>query len=155
MIKTILAQFFCPGVITDNPAKPGGYFGCNLNIARYFARGNFYLINHPNLTWIPSNDTHALTLKNAITIGSILFGRIIKNGVTYLGKYQVQGFHYVNTSIEVRTSSGFDILTCGLYFSTILLRLLRYFFTDGNQPTTPAIVQPCGKFLNILKIYIL
>lgn len=126
-------QIPCAGFLTDNPANPGGYFGCDANTVRYRNRGNFYLLNHPNLKWIQTNLTHMMTLPSLIEIGSsskFSFGRYVVNGVTYLGKFQktrrlwnfnvflliwisLVGFNYINGSNETKIQTGFDILTCG------------------------------------------
>ena len=88
-ISQKLVQNPCPGMLTDLPANPGGFYGCG-NV-RYKADGNYYLLNHPNLRWVQTTSSGMKTLPNALFIMSGLekfyFGRYVaSNNITYLGK---------------------------------------------------------------------
>lgn len=71
----------------DVSGKAGGYFGCiGVN---FKPTGNFYLLNYPNLMWVPTNSSHMTTVASPVSItGSIpfLYGRKVQDNVTYFGK---------------------------------------------------------------------
>jgi hypothetical protein len=78
----------CPGLLINNPIKPGGFYGCGS--VTYRKAGNFYLLNHPDLKWLSTNSTHISTLTTTISVNSgqrlFNYGRFMENGVPYLGK---------------------------------------------------------------------
>lgn len=86
--RKFVGQNPCPGYITDNPANPGGYFGCGKVV--YKATSNFYLLNHPKLMWVTTNATHMMTVASPIQVvggySPFFFGRYVTGGITYTGK---------------------------------------------------------------------
>lgn len=94
--------------VSDDASNPAGYYGCG--DVRNQSTGNFYLHDHPSLTWTETNAGYMNILKTPLTVttgpGDIyrnyfvrnlrdlahftkvlcLQGRAIINGVTYYGK---------------------------------------------------------------------
>jgi hypothetical protein len=76
-------------MITDDPASPGIYCGCG-NIAYFKTVNVSYLLNHPDLRWVPTNTSTMQTVPKKVEVFSegltFSFPRYVTNNVTYLGK---------------------------------------------------------------------
>lgn len=99
--------------MSDFPGKAGGSFACSSYVNAVF--GNYYLLNHANLMWIPTNNSLSNTLVVIGVSNPVLFGRVVINGTTYLGKVITQNseFVYGVPSMEVKHTGNFDVMSCG------------------------------------------
>lgn len=83
-----ISQNVVPVLLSANPKTPGGYSTCGG--AAYKVTGTYYVIDHPNLVWVSTNNTDMMTLTNALKITgvkySFFFGRVVDGNVTYPGK---------------------------------------------------------------------
>lgn len=84
-----IGQNICPVLLTNNPANPGGFITCG---GGHYKVGNlFYVIDHPNLVWVETNNTDMTSnLPNALKITGnkyvFLFGRVVEGNVSYPAK---------------------------------------------------------------------
>lgn len=54
--------------------------------------GTFYVLNHPNLTWVKTNVNDMNSVPSSFKVGYdqlFYFGRVVSNGVTYVGKVEI------------------------------------------------------------------
>jgi hypothetical protein len=127
-------QIACPGLLTDDPTKPGAYFSCVTT--NYQRDNNYYLLDHPNLEWVLTNSTDMMTLTGAIPIMNAayrnFFGRYVVNGVSHQCKvftanYQPYlGCYYIKTLTSYGLlHTDFEVLTCGKNWSNLHYRILR------------------------------
>ena len=98
--------------MTDTPGNAGGSFACNGY--NHVEKGNYYLHYHPDLLWIPTNNSHSKTLVSG-AVNPVLFGRAVTNNITYLGQVvtQYSEFFYATPSAEVKYVGNFDVISCG------------------------------------------
>ena len=132
----------CPGRLTDAPAKPGAYFACNG--AYYASTGNFYLLNHPNLMWVRTNVSNMLSVPSVLKIimasnFTLLYGRYVKNGNTYLGSGHERFSMLVLPALsnEIKAFANFDVMTCGkefhydLWILSVIFRRSSVFYNNS------------------------
>lgn len=80
----------------------------------------FYLLNHPSLTWILTNQTEMMNLPNTIKLNlgtyPYFFGRVMYNGSYRVGKVHAGngafGLWIQLVTNEIRISDLFEVLTC-------------------------------------------
>lgn len=105
-----------PGYILTNSSAAGVYVQCwTFDVKQ--TTNNFYLLNHPNLKWIPTNSSNMLNLTSSVKIpgfNDFLFGRIQHEGIYYLGKLQISHKKlYITTKTDSKSfDSGVEVLTC-------------------------------------------
>lgn len=108
----------CPGVISTNSKAPGAYMACNTEL--YDNKTAYYLANHGDLLWVPSNIITMFSASNPIRINGgqwpFMFGRALIDGRYALGKVHagndVFGFYTFTSKGEVKLTSDFEVLTC-------------------------------------------
>jgi hypothetical protein len=130
------SQTECPGFINTISSGPGCYMACSHQLM-YDKTTSFYLLNHSNLVWIPSNTTAMRTLSGAIEVGTItatpfLIGRIKSNGFWTIGKIYNGGAggydFYIHAGGKcVPYTTGFEVLSCTPLITTT---------TTTTTPTT-------------------
>lgn len=81
----------------------------------------FYMLNHPNLAWIPTNISTMLTMPNTIkminprwnlTITRVFFDNYTVVGKAHLDDLFVCFFNGYNQTRDMAISTGFDVLVC-------------------------------------------
>lgn len=107
-----------PGYILTSPASDAGvYITCTND---FKASNGFYLLEHPNLKWVPSDTTEMMSLPGTLMINPVkpyMFGRILYKGNYHIGKLHAGGGAYglwLNTPFDGQLSftTNFEVLTC-------------------------------------------
>jgi hypothetical protein len=107
------------GYILTNPSKPGVYLSCATGLI-YNKNDAYYLLNHPDLKYVPTNGTAMLTEPGVLRLNGTpwksMFGRYNYQGQYYIGKVvyeKIDGSIWFATPIgEISLKSGFEVLTC-------------------------------------------
>lgn len=82
---------------------------------------SFYLLNHPSLTWVATNNTDMMTLPNTLKLNAggswpYFYGRVMYNGSYRVGKLHAGGgafgFWVWIEPVQFSSTSGFEVLTC-------------------------------------------
>lgn len=108
-------------MISTNPTAPGAYMTCYDGDV-YDKTSAFFLANHPDLAWVPTNIISMFSIANPIKINGglwpFMFGRVLINGRYSIGKIHAGNGAY---GLYVRSSSGvlrfnydYEVLTCNI-----------------------------------------
>lgn len=113
-----------PGYIVVNPPAPkktGVYITCNTG-EQFTNTTGFYLLNHPDLTYVPANSTSLWNVQGSLKINStsyiFCFGRFFYGGRYVLGKVRntdtsgKTSTMFYNTAGGEVQSSTYEALTC-------------------------------------------
>lgn len=111
-----------PAAIQLTP-KPGAYMSC-LNRPYVDKKTAHYLLKHPDLQWVKTNNKDMHSLQNALKVNPaptehFLFGRIKIDGEYRLGKVEARGginewdgLWVEGQTAESHHKRGFEVLVC-------------------------------------------
>lgn len=111
----------CPAVISTNPTAPGAYMTCSTGEV-YDGTSAYFLANHPDLTWVPTNIISMFSVANPVKINGglwpFMFGRVLINGRYSIGKIYagngVYGLYVQSSSGSIYYKSDYEVLTCNI-----------------------------------------
>lgn len=145
---------------------PGCYISCG-GPERFDNLTAKYLLNHPQLTWVPTNTTAMRTLPNVLQISGngwiFFFGRILYQGYYQVGKLHAgpgtftlyiqepSGATSYSTEFEVLTCAPVTTTTSTTTVPTTTLTTGTTISTTTTIPTTSTTITsttlaPCGSF---------
>lgn len=111
----------CPAVISTNPTAPGAYMTCSFGNV-YDRTSAYFLANHPDLAWVPTNIISMFSVANPIKINGglwpFMFGRVLINGRYSIGKIHAgngaYGLYVQGSSGELLFKYDYEVLTCNI-----------------------------------------
>lgn len=107
-----------PCYIDTTKSKRGCYIPCKTAVFDNITA--FYLLAHPDLTWIKTDANKMMKISNALKLSSdgvpLMFGRVSYNGNYQVGKVfagpQLYGLYIQVEYFMTKVTQSFEILTC-------------------------------------------
>lgn len=133
--------------------NPGCYITCGGG-EHFDNKTAYYLLNHSQLTWVPTDTTKMRTLPGVLQVSGsgwiFAFGRVLYRGYYQIGKLHFGPsmfmFYIEGPSGYIGYSTGFEILTCAPLTTTTSTTTVTTSSTSTTVPMTSTTSVPCGKF---------
>jgi hypothetical protein len=115
--------FPVPGFINTRATYPGCFYSCGEE--KFENKTSFYLLSHPNLTWIPSDVEKMMKIFDSVSVRTFggwfnpqfLIGRVMYKGNYRVGNIvanynKVQKFRMQDEGREISLERDFEVLSC-------------------------------------------